>query len=119
MSHIVSIRTEIKDLAAVRAACVRLGLSAPVDGTHKLFNDQQAIGYAVRLNGWLYPAVVDLTSGGIQYDNFGGSWGADSELARFKQAYAIEKAKLEARKLGHNCREQVLADGSIKLTINA
>jgi hypothetical protein len=31
---------------------------------------------------------------------------------------AFEKAAIEARKRGHSVVEQVLADGSIKLTIN-
>jgi hypothetical protein len=31
--------------------------------------------------------------------------------------YAVEKAKSEARRRGHPCTEQVLADGSVKLTI--
>jgi hypothetical protein len=33
------------------------------------------------------------------------------------QSYAVEKAKIEARRRGHVCTEQQLADGSIKLTV--
>ena len=40
------------------------------------------------------------------------------ELDRFLQMYAVEKAKLEARRQGHSVTEQSLADGSVKLTIN-
>ena len=32
--------------------------------------------------------------------------------------YAVEKAKIEARRRGHVCTEQRLSDGSIKLTVN-
>jgi hypothetical protein len=39
-------------------------------------------------------------------------------LDAFKQAYAVERAKLEARKHGYTVREQSLSDGSIRLTIN-
>ena len=39
------------------------------------------------------------------------------ELDRFLQAYAVERAKSEARRQGHSVTEQPLADGSIKLTI--
>ena len=53
----------------------------------------------------------------MQYDNFGGHWGAQKELDRFLQAYAVERAKIEARKKGHSVTEQQLHDGSIKLTI--
>ena len=31
--------------------------------------------------------------------------------------YAVEKARIEARRQGHSVTEQPLADGSIKLTI--
>ena len=44
-------------------------------------------------------------------------WGQQQELDRFLQAYACEKTKIEARKKGHTVSEQMLADGSIKLTI--
>jgi hypothetical protein len=33
------------------------------------------------------------------------------------QGYAVEKARIEARKKGHTVTEQQLQDGSIKLTI--
>src|SRR5690606_1605931 len=36
MSHIVTIQTEVRDLAAVRAACKRLELDEPKTGTAKL-----------------------------------------------------------------------------------
>jgi len=44
-------------------------------------------------------------------------WGAPAELNRFLQAYAVEKGRLEARRRGHAVSEQVLADGSVRLTI--
>ena len=58
MSHIVSIKTEVKDVEAVKAACVRLGLEEPVHGTARLF-EGDATGLLVKLPGWLYAAVVD------------------------------------------------------------
>lgn len=44
-------------------------------------------------------------------------WGEQRELDQFIQAYAIEKARIEAHKRGHTVTEQSLADGSIKLTV--
>lgn len=67
--------------------------------------------------GWSYPVVCDLASGQLQYDNFGGRWGEEVHLGRFLQAYAVERAKAEARKKGHTVTEQALASGEIKLTI--
>ena len=117
MSHIVQIKTEVRDAAAVRAACHRLGLTKPVHGTTKLFSGEVS-GLAVQLPDWQYPVVCDTATGQVRYDNFGGRWGDQQHLDRFQQAYAVEKTKIEARRTGHTCTEQQLADGSVKLTIN-
>jgi hypothetical protein len=117
MSHVVTIRTEIRDAGAVQAACQRLRLPAPVQGTHKLFTSQ-VTGLAVQLPKWRYPAVCDLATGQVQYDNFRGHWGEQEHLDAFLQAYAVERAKAECRRKGHTCTETSLSDGSIKLTIS-
>jgi hypothetical protein len=118
LSHIVSIKTEVRDAQAVASACRRLGLPEPVQGTAKLF-EGQATGLLVRLPGWLYPVVLDTTTGQVQFDNYAGNWGRQEDLDRFMQAYTIEKARLEARKGNYNVVEQALPDGSVKLTIRA
>jgi len=116
LSHIVEIRTEIRDEAAVKAACVRLQLPTPEHKTVRLFN-ATATGLCIQLPGWSYPVVCDLQSGALLYDNYGGSWGEQKHLNAFMQGYAVEKAKIEARKKGHMCSETRLEDGSIKVTI--
>lgn len=116
MSHIVQIQTEVRDAAAVRAGCDRLGLRSPVEGEFKLFQ-RSVRGLGVELRNWRYPVVCDLPTGKVHYDNFEGRWGDRSRLDEFLQAYSVEKAKLAARKSGHTVSEQTLADGSIKLTI--
>jgi hypothetical protein len=116
VSHIVQIQTEVRDPVAVTAACSRLGLPQPVQGTFQLFNSQ-VTGLGVRLPDWHYPVVCDLPSGQVRFDNFDGRWGEQVHLDRFLQAHAVEKAGIEARKRGHSVTEQALADGSIKLTI--
>ena len=73
MSHIVQIETQVKDPTAVQAACHRLGLPEAVHQTVKLFSGK-ATGLAVKLPGWHYPAVFDMTTGKVQYDNYGGHW---------------------------------------------
>jgi hypothetical protein len=112
----VQIQTKIKDIEAVQNACQRLGLRRPAQDTVRLFSGK-VTGLCVQLPGWNYPVVCDLSSGELKYDNYAGRWGDQVELDRFMQAYACEKAKLEARKRGHSVTEQPLADGSIKLTI--
>lgn len=116
MSHIVTIQTQVRDPAAVAAACRRLGLADPVRGTTRLFSGEAA-GLLVQLPDWRYPVVVDTASGVLHYDNYGGSWGEDAQLQRLLQAYAVEKAKLEARKKGYAVQEQTLADGYVRLQI--
>ena len=116
MSHIVEIQTEVRDAAAVAAACRRLSLPQPVQRTVKLFSGE-ASGLAVQLPGWQYPVVCDLANGQLRYDDFGGRWGNRCELDRFLQRYAVEKATLEARRQGHAVTEQALADGSIRLVV--
>ena len=116
MSHIVQIETQLRDAAAVRAACHRLSLPAPVQGTVRLYSSE-ATGLAIHLPGWQYPVVADLATGQLKFDNFQGRWGDPKHLDRFLQAYAVEKCRLEARKKGHTITEQQQVDGSIKLTI--
>lgn len=116
MSHIVQIQTEIQDPVAIQAACDRLQLPEPVYGEAKLFSST-ATGWQVRLPEWRYPVVCDVSTSRIAYDNFEGRWGRRRELDRFLQGYAVEKTKIEARRKNYSVAEQVLTDGSIKLTI--
>ena len=116
MSHIVAIKTQVRDPVAIQAACRRLNLPEPANKTVKLFSDT-VTGLAVQLPGWSYPVVCDVASGELKYDNFQGYWGAAVELDKFLQAYAVEKAKIESRLQGHTVTEQQLQDGSIKLVV--
>lgn len=73
MSHIVQIETQVREKLAVQAACERLKLPQPMDGTHRLFGSEET-GLGVQLPGWQYPVVCNLASGQLKYDNFGGRW---------------------------------------------
>ncbi len=117
MSHIVTIQTEVRDVAAIRTACNRLQLNPPVEGDHQLYSGT-VCGWGVRLHDWRYPIVCQTETGRIEYDHFEGRWGDPQRLDEFLQSYAVEKAKIEARKRGHTTIEQPLADGSIQLTIH-
>ena len=116
MSHLVQISTKVRDELAIAGACRRLGLAMPRPGTATLFSGE-CTGLLLQLPGWNYPAVLDLATGTIAYDNFNGAWGEQEHLDRFLQAYAVEKAKLEARKKNFAVAETVLGDGSIQLSI--
>jgi hypothetical protein len=116
LSHIVSIKTQVRDTAAVAAACRRLALPEPVHGTADLFSGQ-ATGLLVHLPGWLYPAVIETATGTVRYDNYQGHWGDENQLHRFLQAYVVEQARIEARKKSYLTTEQSLDDGSILVDI--
>jgi hypothetical protein len=117
MSHIVTIQTQLRDPAAITAACRRLGLPEPVQGRAELYAGQTAEGLLVQLPDWTYPIAIDVASGSIQHDNFGGNWGDISQLHKFLQSYAVERVRLEARGKGYTVTEQQLGDGSVKLQI--
>lgn len=116
MSHIVTVKTELRDREAVAAACRRLALPEPVVGTAELYSGR-ASGLLVQLPDWLYPVVIDTDSGTIRYDNYGGCWGEERHLHRLLQAYALERVRAEARARNHTATEQTLPDGSILLEI--
>jgi hypothetical protein len=118
MSHVVEIKTEVRDPAAIRSACSRLKLALPVFGETKLFS-RKATGWAVQLPEWRYPIVCDVVTAKVAYDNYEERWGKKKELDCFLQGYAVEKTKIEARRAGYAVTEQPLEDGSIKVTINA
>ena len=116
MSHIVTVQSELRDHAAVAAACRRLVLPEPVQGTAQLCSGQ-ASGLLVHLPDWLYPVVIDTNSGTTRYDNFGGSWGDEQHFHRLLQAYTVERTRIEARKKSYVTTEQALGDGSILVEI--
>ncbi|QDU28683.1 hypothetical protein ETAA8_37860 [Anatilimnocola aggregata] len=88
-----------------------------MNGQHKLFTSSAA-GLGIKLPGWTYPVVCDLSTGQVAFDNYVGRWGEQSKLDALLQMYAVEKAKIEARKKGYTVSEQFLASGEIKLTIH-
>jgi hypothetical protein len=65
LSHIVTIRTEVRDPAAIGAACRRLGLPEPVQGTAQLYSGA-ATGTLIKLPGWLYAVACDTTTGQLR-----------------------------------------------------
>jgi hypothetical protein len=116
VSHIVEIKTEVRDEAAVQSACSRLHLPLATRGTFELYSSTET-GLGIELPHWNYPVVANTETGQLRYDNYNGRWGSQEFLDQFLQRYAVEKAAIEARKKGHSVVEQRLDNGSIKLTI--
>lgn len=116
MSHIVTVKTEVRDEMAVRAACLRLKWEQPTFGDFRVFSENKT-GLGVKAPGWQFPIVCNLNTGVVEYDNYNGAWGHQDRLNEFLQAYSVEKAKLEAAKNGYSVYEESMADGSIKLSV--
>ena len=122
MSHIVEIKTEVRDEAAVQSACSRLHLPLATRGSFQLYSSAET-GLGIELPNWKYPVVATSNedghlSGQLRFDNYEGRWGSQELLDQFLQMYSIEKAKIEARKKSFSVTEQRLDNGSVKLTVN-
>ena len=117
VSHVVQIQTQVRDPATIAAACRRRQLPPPINGTHQLFTSTVS-GWGVQLPDWRFPVVCQTENGHLHFDDYGGRWGDRQHLDKFLQAYAVERATLEARRQGHTVLEQPLPDGSIKLTVS-
>src|SRR5262249_29862641 len=94
MSHIVTLETRLHDPVALAAACQRLGLPAPTQGTAQLFSGE-ATGLVVQLPGWQDPVVLDPLTGVVRYDAYGGHWGEHS----LHRPSSLPRRSL--RRLGH------------------
>ena len=139
MSHVSTIDVDVKDLNAVRRMCEREGWEfrenqktygwygqsvgdypipegVSVEDLGKCDHAIHIPGcdYEVGLihkQGSHYTVIADLWSGGGLEKHVG------EDCGRIKQLYALEKAKIEAKKKGYLCREQAAKDGSIILTV--
>ena len=58
---------------------------------------------------WISEFDQTRTSGGTRYD--------DKWLGQLKQAYGVEKTRVEAKKRGYRVSEQKLDDGRVRLVI--
>ena len=77
MSHLISIKTQVRDPIAIQSACERLKLPAPVFGKTRLFTSETT-GWQVVLPKWRYPIVCETDRGDVKFDNFNGRWKAQS-----------------------------------------
>ena len=113
MSHTATVEVQIKDRVALEKACRRLNVEYSLDEKVRLFDGTEVRGMTVRLKDWRYPVV--FAEGKVHYDNYGGRWGAESELKKFRQVYATEAAARKARQQGFKVSETKLKDGTIRL----
>lgn len=125
MSHFTTIKTQIKDVQALRSACAELRLGLQQNAIARGYSSNTTAGdYVIKLNGPYDIAVNKQSDGtfGLTADFWDGHVEKEvgQNYGRLMQLYAVHKAMLEARKKGHlTRRSQQREDGSIKLVIAA
>ena len=89
MSHTLKIKVEIKDETALRTASERTGAKVLGEGSHRLYGGVSN-GFGVQLPGWQFPVIVNLQTGELSYDNYGGNWGNQGTLDTLIHEYSTE-----------------------------
>ena len=124
MSHFTTIKTQIKDIHALTAACKELGLRLTPNSTARGFIGRQHRGdFVIHLNGpydialnlqpdRTYGFTADLWRGVVE-EEVGQNYG------KLLQLYGVHKSMIEARKRGHLVQRTQRQDGTIKLMIAA
>lgn len=121
MSHFTSIQTQIKDLDALRTACIEMGFDLLAQAEARGIGTQLHGDHVIRLKGPCDIALQSQTNGtfGLSTDWWGGyvEQEVGPNYGRLLQLYAVHKAAREARQRGLTVQRNQRTDGSIKLTI--
>jgi len=121
MSHISKIELEVRDLGVLACACTRLGLSLVRDQkSFKWYGKDASCDHAIKVPEANYEIGVVHKNGLYElncdfYDrNLEKVIGKQGGL--LKQAYAVEKTKIEARKKGY-CVLEKQGQNTIRLHV--
>jgi hypothetical protein len=122
MSHFTEIKTQIKDIEALRLACQELGLSlVPNTEARGYYQNKTKGDYVVQLKGpydiavnkqpdGTYGLTADLWQGHVEKE-VGQGYG------KILQLYGVHKTTIEARKKGLSVMRKQKQDGSIRLVL--
>lgn len=121
MSHFTTIKTQIKDIEAVKAACAELGLKVEKDAIARGYYGNDLKGeYVIRLKG---PYDIALNRNATSTFDLATDWYAGhverevgKEYRRLIQLYGVHKATIEARRKGWQV-QRVQRGEEIHLTI--
>ena len=124
MSHFTTIKTEIKDIEALRCAVTELGLSLEANAEARGYANQRIkADYVVRLKGPCDVAVQRQPSGAheLTCDWWDGHVAREvgEKFGKLLQLYGVHKAIWEARRKGHLVQRRAQPNGAIKLVITA
>ena len=122
MSHFTTIKTQIKDIEALRKACEEMGLKLLQDTNARGFLNQKTKGeWVIKLKG-----PYDIAVNKQQDDTFGLTtdwWDGHVEkevgkdYGKLLQLYGVHKASIEARRKGYSVHRRPQQNGSIKLVL--
>ncbi len=122
MSHFTTIKTQIRDITALKAACTELGLDVIENAEARGFSTNTIRGdYVIRLKGpydvalnrqpdGSYALNADLWQGRVESE-------LGQDFGRLKQLYGVHKSMLEARRRGLSVRRRNLANGTVRLAL--
>jgi hypothetical protein len=122
MSHFTTIDVQVKDVAALKAACAELGLQVQEKAAARGYGSNRLHGdFVIGLKGpydvalqrqpdGAYKLVADLWRGHVEQE-LGAGFG------RLKQLYGVHKTMIEARRNKLLVRRQALPDGRIRLAL--
>jgi hypothetical protein len=123
MSHFTTIKTQIKDIEALRSACQEMGLTLLQNTEARGYYENKTKGdYVIRLKGPYDIALNKQPDGsfGLTADLWNGH--VENEVGqgygKLLQLYGVHKAIREARKKGHLVSRSAHQNGSIKLSIS-
>src|ERR1039457_5181597 len=122
MSHFTEIKTQIKDIEAIRSACQEMGLTLLQNADARGYYENKTKGdyviklkgpYDIALNkqpGCTFGLTADLWQGHVEKE-VGQGYG------KLLQLYGVHKATIEARKKGLSVLRRQQQNGSIKLVL--
>lgn len=122
MSHFTTIKTQIKDLAALRSACEEMKLPLLQNAAARGYANQTRRGdLVIQLTGPYDIAVNRQPDGtyGLTTDWFLGhvEKQVGPNFGKLLQLYGVHKATAEARKKGFSVLRQPQRNGSIKIVL--
>ena len=122
MSHFTTIKTQIKDVEALRSAINELGLQLLANTDARGYISNKTKGdYVIRLKGPYDIAVNQQPDGtyGLTTDWWDGHVEREvgTNFGRLLQLYGVHKASMEARKKGYSVLRNQQHNGSIKLIL--
>jgi len=122
MSHFTTIKTQIKDVEALRSAVNELGLQLLANTEARGYISNKTKGdFVIRLKGPYDVALNQQPDGtfGLTTDWWDGHVAKEvgSNFGRLLQLYGVHKATVEAKKKGYSVLRRHQPNGSIKLIL--